>query len=1349
MLRAMDISPETKKKGLELFYPFLLLCLLLVGKSASAGTPVTLYTSLAGNMNFVVTGASFRSQSDAGNSCALNATAAETLSGIPGGATITAAYLYWGGSGSTPDTTVTFNGIMVNGQRNFTETFPYTNDLDYFGSFANVTPIVTATGNGTYTMSNLTVNSGFPHCNVSAVLSGWGLVVVYEEATEPLRVINIFDGLTYYRGSAITLTPSNFQIPAANINGKHAIITWEGDAGNSGSSGGFTERLSFNGTALTDALNPTNNQFNSTVNDQGSSTTYGVDVDSYDISSLLSAGDTSATSVYSSGADLVILSTEVISVTNTDVSDLSINMTGPASVASSSNYAFTITVTNNGPIAHPASTITVTDTLPTGFNFVSASGTGWSCGAVGQDVTCTHPGPLSIGSSLADITLNIATGVLGGGTITNTATVSSAQFDHQPGNNSSSVTSSLPAPSCDIFRDEFSVRSYSNNHGDAWVSWASDWIETGDGGGSPTNGDIIITNAGQELRLQDDNNAIRRMADLSAYDSASLSFDYHEVGLENSNEWAAIEIRTGGGGWNRLSTFAGPVNDSGTYTTTIDSYLAADTEIRFVTSTTSSMGNWDDVYFDNVQIEGCKPAAVDHYEISYTTGSIGVTCEAHLVTVTAHDSSHNPVNVSSDTNVTIATSPAVDAITSTPVTIPSGSSAVNFYITETTATTAPHIDINVTDGTSTELSGSATAADDPALEFSDAAFRFVDTATSNAITIGNQIGGKPSSTASGSQTIGLQAIRTDTSTGACQPAFVSQTVSVDLGYECNNPTSCTGINLLNLSPESTYNSGSAVTLSRNDNGAVASYTSVDLVFDANGIAPLSFICNDAGQITLHATKTLTANPAATPPITAATLSGGSNAFVTRPFAFDLDFTNARAADWLDNGALDGSGGDTSFAANAAGSAFIAAGTNFPMALTSVLWQAADDADNDGVPDSGANLTNNGATPNFGQESAGSSVTFGYALDASMAGGSSSGTFTATPVIAGGATNFTAGVATTTMNWDEVGIIDITAALANYLGSGSSIPGTADNVGRFVPASYLVTVANAGSFTNTHTLGATPFTYLGQSFGYMANPSFTITAVNNGGGTVANYTGIFNFLTASEIILGYPASDNAQLGTDANPLAITSTLGTPSLADNGDGTMTLTLGGTTADNFAYNRALGMVTPFNANLTIALTGINETNDTVASNAINVSPAGNLQRYGRAVLSDVYGATDSTLNMPFNTEFYDGAVNLWNTNTDDLSTSIAVATDTTCNSGDFSCSVDGTAANMQVTGVNITPGSSFTLTPTTPITGVATITLTTPNWLTFDWDGDAVPEFSSATATFGIYRGDDRFYYWREER
>jgi uncharacterized repeat protein (TIGR01451 family) len=420
----------------------LVVALLATWQSAEAGVPVSLYQSFAGNMDTTATGGTLRTQPNTVNACTVTNSGSATLSGIPVGSTITAAYLYWAGSGSTPDYNVTFDGTAISADRTFTETF--TLGRNFFSGFEDVTAQVAAKGNGTYSFADLTVDNTdniAPYCARQTVLSGWSLLVIYENASEPLRVINVFDGLLYYQNSSLSLTPNNFQIPAIGIDGKHGVLTWEGDA----TLGGASETLTLNGTALTDALNPANNQFNSTINILGSNTTYGVDLDVYDISSLLVPGATSVTSIYSAGQDMVLLNMEVISVTNAPVADLAISKTHSGNFTVGQNGSYTLSVTNNGP-GNEIGPITVTDTLPAGLSYVSASGTGWACGAVGQDVTCTHSGPLASGTSLPDITLTVGVGAAAAPGVTNTATVAGTLFDNQPGNNSNSDPTVVQQP---------------------------------------------------------------------------------------------------------------------------------------------------------------------------------------------------------------------------------------------------------------------------------------------------------------------------------------------------------------------------------------------------------------------------------------------------------------------------------------------------------------------------------------------------------------------------------------------------------------------------------------------------------------------------------------------------------------------------------------------------------------------------------------------------------------------------------------------------------------------------------------------------------------------------------------
>ena len=427
--------------SLKIAYVAALYAIIMVSfipwQSAKAGVPVVQYQSFAGNIDFVATGGSLLNA----DGCTVNASGSATLGGIPVTATVSAAYLYWAGSGDgvSPASgfTVNFDGTSVTADRTFTESINVFGVRNFFSGFKDVTAQVAAKGNGTYTFSGLTVDTsgcGF----IQMVVKGWGLFVIYQDAAEPNRVINVYDGLQVYQGSALTLTPSNFLVPNPPLPGsKHGILTWEGDVANSGSQNGFTEDLTFNGTQLIDALNPANNQFNATINVLGINNTYGVDLDVYSIDGLITAGDTSATSIYSSGQDVVVLNTEILSVSNAPVADLAITKSHVGNFTVGVNGVYTIGVSNNGP-TDETGTITVTDTLPGGLSYVSATGTGWSCGAAGQDVTCTHPGPLANGASLPNITLTVSVSAAAVPSVTNTASVSGTLFDNQAANNNSS-----------------------------------------------------------------------------------------------------------------------------------------------------------------------------------------------------------------------------------------------------------------------------------------------------------------------------------------------------------------------------------------------------------------------------------------------------------------------------------------------------------------------------------------------------------------------------------------------------------------------------------------------------------------------------------------------------------------------------------------------------------------------------------------------------------------------------------------------------------------------------------------------------------------------------------------------
>ena len=91
--------------------------------------------------------------------------------------------------------------------------------------------------------------------------------------------------------------------------------------------------------------------------------------------------------------------------------DMSISESAsPNPVANGQNVTFTITGKNNGPLA-TSGTITITDPLPSGLNFVSATGSGWTCSNASGTVTCTYSGTVASGVTMSSVSLtaNVAT----------------------------------------------------------------------------------------------------------------------------------------------------------------------------------------------------------------------------------------------------------------------------------------------------------------------------------------------------------------------------------------------------------------------------------------------------------------------------------------------------------------------------------------------------------------------------------------------------------------------------------------------------------------------------------------------------------------------------------------------------------------------------------------------------------------------------------------------------------------------------------------------------------------------------------------------------------------------------
>lgn len=136
--------------------------------------------------------------------------------------------------------------------------------------------------------------------------------------------------------------------------------------------------------------------------------------------------------------------------------DLTIFKTHIGNFSVGSTGVYTLRVRNNGSSAIASGeTITVTDTLPTGLTFASGVGTGWSCSAVGQMVTCTNSSGLGAASDATiDLTVNVTSSAAD--SITNTATVavtnSGTNNDENSTNNSASDPTILIRPDLTVLK---------------------------------------------------------------------------------------------------------------------------------------------------------------------------------------------------------------------------------------------------------------------------------------------------------------------------------------------------------------------------------------------------------------------------------------------------------------------------------------------------------------------------------------------------------------------------------------------------------------------------------------------------------------------------------------------------------------------------------------------------------------------------------------------------------------------------------------------------------------------------------------------------------------------------------
>ena len=156
------------------------------------------------------------------------------------------------------------------------------------------------------------------------------------------------------------------------------------------------------------------------------------------------------------------------------------------------------------------------------------------------------------------------------------------------------------------FMDDFESGGYAGGAG----AWTSDWTEFNDDGNPGGQDEQNTSWAGTQVLQVKDNNGggegVWRDLDLTGYTSATLNLTYWRSSLENSDDWAALEYSTNGGGaWTEVARVEGPGTDaagSPQTLTGVDMDGATGGNARFRVLTAPNMGGSDRVYFDDIDI---------------------------------------------------------------------------------------------------------------------------------------------------------------------------------------------------------------------------------------------------------------------------------------------------------------------------------------------------------------------------------------------------------------------------------------------------------------------------------------------------------------------------------------------------------------------------------------------------------------------------------------------------------------------------------------------------------------------------------------------------------------------------
>jgi MSHA biogenesis protein MshQ len=436
----------------------------------------------------------------------------------------------------------------------------------------------------------------------------------------------------------------------------------------------------------------------------------------------------------------------------------------------------------------------------------------------------------------------------------------------------------------------------------------------------------------------------------------------------------------------------------------------------------------------------CAAVGPNHLQIEHGSGS-GVTCTPSTLTIRACSDaapSCTPYTSGVTGTMTNTGTPTVNWSSGTGFSIAAGASTTT---KDVQVTTAGSVVFGIASPSPVPVSATTCNFGSPSCTFTSALAGFV-------VSVPNHV-------SCTNQTLTVRAVKQSDSSPVCVPAFASTSKTATISLAYTNPSTGTRVPTVG------------------GTGIPVGGTSINLAFDAAGIATPVLVYNDVGQIGI------TVSYAGSGGTETGLVMTGTASPIVAPSSFS--FSSITAAP-------------------------ITAGASFSATVTALNA-----------------CSSPSVTPNFGRESTAEGVSMSFTRTAPTGVGASNGSFS------GSVGAFSGGSATSSnLNWSEVGQGTLTATLASgsYLGSGLTATGTSGTVGRFKPAYFntAVTVPGCSTFTYsgqpfTVTVtankqgGGTTVNYSGAA-GFGTSNATTLSDANGGTGTWAN-----NTLATTDFIAG--------------------------------------------------------------------------------------------------------------------------------------------------------------------------------------------------------------------------------------